>query len=273
MRSSNTQANQSSMIVQLQEAGGFELPKAILDAHRRVEKATQLLASEPPVMEALAKEDEIVSRLLESSLSRKDVANIGTEIAEAQAAESAALVSQRILRRVVEHEEQIFATVTRDNAEAVIVKCLRPALAETLTEARTAAQVLRNYGAEPSADQFLASPDQDREAYVRLQHAAQRYAGLRQAQRTLGLLGIRSEFDTAGRFGELKNLFSVWPSVAAGRSAPPWPADQVARLIWLTTSDAQPWMPTPSDQDHAAKDHAERTQARTATALGAVGTA
>ncbi len=261
--------------MQLQEPGQFKLPKTVVDAYGRVTAASKLVANAPQVKEALVVEDELVEKLQGSSLSHRDAADVGTTIAKAEVDERAASAAQRVLRRVLEDTERAFATATRDNGETIIAEALRPALEEVLAEARTCAKLLEHYGRELSADMFLASPDEDREAYVRLQHAAQRYSAIRRAQSILGFLGVSAEADTAGRFSELKNIYALWPSIGStmGTSKPPWPLDPVARMLWLVTSGAEPWLPTPAEQAAAALSWAEGNRARTAAALGGVATA
>ncbi len=268
----NVQASQASTIIGLQEAGGFKLPPAVLDASQRVVAAAELLSSAPPVVEALRVEDELCAKLLKSSLRRSDAAGIGEQLAQAEGAEKAALATQRVFRATLEHTERSFAGAMLDNAELIITGSLRPALEQVLAEARGCAKTLEHYGPSPSADSFLVAPKADTEAFVRLREAAARYAGIRRAQSTLELLGAKPEFDSSGRFAEMRDLYRLWPSVATGRSSPPWPTDPVARLLWLISTGAQVWLPLPSEQDSAARSWAEGNRARTAAQLGGVTT-
>jgi hypothetical protein len=121
------------------------------------------------------------------------------------------------------------------------------------------------------------------EAWRKLGPLVQRYDEIRRAQDTVMrqhpeyVARARSRFaDTADNHANdlyIRNLDQVW----AGWNKPhnvvenvdgtphrfePWPADPAERLLWLATSDAEPWCPTLGDLDELS---ARRIPIRTAS--------
>jgi hypothetical protein len=45
------------------------------------------------------------------------------------------------------------------------------------------------------------------------------------------------------------SLATVHPQFRRPQVPPPWPTDPVARFAWLVSFPAEPWMPTPAEQD------------------------
>lgn len=123
----------------------------------------------------------------------------------------------------------------------------------TLGDARTATEAISN-GAHA--------------AWATLTDLTVQYDQIRAAQRTLithwpdRILTARTQYQDDAHASDLfiRNLDEIWPTwrkvdnynMTSGQLAPnvpPWPSDPVERLAWLSTSNAQVWVPTLSDLD------------------------
>ncbi len=108
------------------------------------------------------------------------------------------------------------------------------------------------------------------------QLALARYRDIRDAQRWLVRVTVRNTtdqyrltmHDLIGNVVEVFPDWRIWSqsgyrvnTVTGERShlSPPWPGDLDSWefLVWLATSDAQPWVPTPAERDEVAHKAAQ----------------
>lgn len=228
------------------DAGNYTLPedvlsrRALLDALEAERTRVGLLPVYPEAALLDAVEDAV------------EVGEVPTNLvemaAELQSHHAAAGLAATVLNRALDNQEDRLVSLVMSTGDRLIVDHLRVALLDTLDSARRAARVLK--GALPDPASLAAGHVGVRvtEATKVMNDAATRYAAIRTGRRVLSDLGVRATEDTGGAFGELANLPQIWPGY--GRSQePPWPTDPPARLLWLVAGEAQPWMPTPAEQD------------------------
>jgi hypothetical protein len=96
-----------------------------------------------------------------------------------------------------------------------------------------------------------------REYHETVAKAEEEYFALRAAQGLLQRLTGKPSVDASHTFGELRNMPAIWKQRDSGvesiRGRAPWP-DRLARMVWLVTSDAEPWMPTAEECEDAYRD-------------------
>jgi hypothetical protein len=138
-------------------------------------------------------------------------------------------------------------------SETILADYLRPALEAVLDRVREGAAL---GPLVPWDDpRRLAAADREvREYHEVVAQANDDYLKIRDAQwRVRALAGAPSD-EAYHRFGELRNMRAVWPQRDSGvqsiRGRTPWP-DGPARMVWLVTSDAQPWLPTAAECEAA----------------------
>jgi hypothetical protein len=133
-----------------------------------------------------------------------------------------------------------------------ILDHLRRALDDTVEKARKVAPALAAYGATPDLKLLLNAPADQRKAYGALERLADRYAAIRRGRDRLDRMGYTPQRDASGHFGEFKNVVELRPPGPRGLPPEPWPTDnRVHKLLWILQYDAQPWLPTPEEQDAA----------------------
>jgi hypothetical protein len=155
----------------------------------------------------------------------------------------------------------------QDERDELIRTGLRPALDAILADVRKLAPDLAGVNlAEPGA---LLGDAKRGTAYMTLQAADVRYGALREAHRHL--MGGRLDGD---ELGWIRNAEALWRAIGSGwvgrrqATAKPWPDHPLARLLWLATSEAEPWIPTPDELDEAIADVRTTMQPRAATLAG-----
>ena len=231
-----------SALVSLSEAAGFSLPDEVTTAHR----AAQRLATEYGQRRA----DQVhgARQLLVDSFATAASTGAawpdGRSVVEAEAADAARREERNALAQAAAAAQAIYNAAVEDVADQLIAGSLRPGVEQVLAEVADAAQALGPHGAA-SVEALLAAPKAAREAWLRLDGLANKYAVLRQA-RTL-LVRTNSAADSTSLFGEVRNLNELWPTWR-DRTGHPWPDDPRQRMLWLVGPDVQVWMPTPAEQ-------------------------
>ncbi len=159
-----------------------------------------------------------------------------------------------------------------ERLEDILVSHLRPLHQDVLAKAKDAADTLKAYGPDPDPGNLIAAPQAERDAFGELQRLAESYAQIRAAAGHLKRLGLAPVDDTQGRLSEFKNMMTVWPTYGRGsfQSSPPWPQSSIGRLIWIVTSEAQPWLPLPEEQDQRASEWADTNRQRNTGALAGI---
>jgi hypothetical protein len=242
----NPELNKIGALFAAADNGHFSLPDVIVRQQRRVPALTEALRDRhgrqlPGARGALA------SDILDAIDADKALPDAATLI-EAAVADQAAAEMRTVLSDLLQEAQDDLVTLVMHAADEIIVDHLRPALVETLDQAAQAADKIGNWPIVSEA--ALTAPQETREAIIGLGGLAGRYRAVRNAQRCLRIVTPGPRFDTDDVFVELRNLPDVWPNYSSWSSkTAPWPSDPRQRLLWLVTSDAEPWMPTPREQD------------------------
>lgn len=139
-------------------------------------------------------------------------------------------------------------------SEDILANHLRPAMETLLETLRSKADLAATV---PWGDTraLLRASDDARAYHEEMVLAAEHYAGIRDAQWRLKLLTGSPSDDAYSHFGQLRNMDQIWPdrgNWTDGRA--PWPEDPIARMAWLVTSEADPWMPTAAECEAALAD-------------------
>lgn len=232
-------------------AGAYTLPDDLLALERRARGAVDALAA-PDNGPTLNRTRGEYHQALVSAIDAGAELPDPIVLAEAEARDRALAERRRLLVDLAEAAQSSVVAGVQAQADELIVDHLRPALDEALEGAGAVADKL---GATlPTTDELLNGTDANRKAYKTLRALAGRYRALRSAQSLVVAVSGKPKDDTGGLFVELRNLPDVWPgrraiAVNPAAAAPPWPDDELGRLLWLVTSDAEPWMPTAADQD------------------------
>jgi hypothetical protein len=131
--------------------------------------------------------------------------------------------------------------------DEIITEHLRPAQQAILDELRELAPVLQHLELTDAA--MTRAPEAARAAWVRLPDLMGRYWRIRDAYTAL----LPRDHDAT--LAEIENAPALYGTSWAGRFQSgvggkpwtPWPKDNLARMVWLATSPARPWMPTPAE--------------------------
>lgn len=236
-----------------------------MDAMALVDAAQKALDNPPTAPDVPAKLDPFVSGKIEEAwidakLSRR--------------AELARLEQRRAALQDFRHEAQRRAESLVATKLDTILGALNGELTKLLVEASKAAEQLG--GARTAAEAVAANAAP---AWKKLTALADDYERLRAGQQTvtMGLaLGYWQSHDgreshaSDNYLANLDEVFPDWrdPGRGSGRVVhvdgrvhryEPWPIDPVERLVWLVTSQAQPWIPTRAELDAL---YAERRRRR-----------
>ncbi|MGH2788901.1 MAG: hypothetical protein ACRDJV_13515 [Actinomycetota bacterium] len=248
------------------DAGHYELPAQILkvrDEHARVEEALHKLRTDGNADPEAAMVDVTLELVREGgAVPAGDLLKRATRLTQQAAARDVAI---RALVRVQEMAAEEVSAQVQWFGDKVIA-ALATALDDTIGQARGASAALR--GVLPSRDVIAAGlvSEEIRDAYGVLVAQSARYGAIRSARFSLILLGIRSQRDESNIFLEFKNFDAVWPNFHKGGD-PPWPADSLERLLWIVSGPAEPWIPTPLEQDARWLEYREAVKARQARPL------
>lgn len=230
-------------LVRQAEAGHFSLPAEVIDLERRAQRLdAERRQGEPDyVTPARLRLAEGLARAAAEDAPWPN----GEDVVAAEQKQRAARVRREALDDVTWRAQGAFVAAVVELTDTIIAEHLRPALEELLEEARAAVATTSPYGA--ATDVFLTAPKPAREAWLRLETLADRYAVLTTARSSL--VRGSSRLDEADVFAELHNKPEVWPHWRR-QVDPPWPTDsRRARLVWLVASPAVVWMPTVAEQD------------------------
>ncbi len=246
----NPDRNRIESLFRGEAARNYTLPAPLLDAYRAEQtlhaahKEAQLRAGEArtAVQEAAAK----VRRDLQAAAEAGKVpTHFYAPVGKAQAEVPVAQQEATYLEEAVNAAADAVLSAAYAFADELITDHLRPVLEKVLSTAKEHAAV----GATvPWTDpaRAMESTDAMRESYLAIRDAALLYGAIRDAQRVA--YSLEGDPDNATTiFGELRNLPDVWPSFqmrGPGSPSAPWPTEPHLRLIWLATSEADPWMPT-----------------------------
>jgi hypothetical protein len=154
----------------------------------------------------------------------------------------------RVLRQATEQAGDRLLGTVGDLAEVTITDYLRPAFEEVVEQAAR----LRDRASGLTWDhpeRVISMPSAARAAWDSMTQASARYRALREAQDALWR--TTEGVDTGlWRFMDMRSPYAIWPSRGSWQeSAPPWPSDPRARLLWLVErrEEAGLWMPTPDE--------------------------
>lgn len=251
-------------------AGYFQLPDAVLQGYATKERLELASAATVVTTDALQELErrlvETAQRASETELASFDV----TQLEQAEAETHARNLRHRVLRRANDEYGEQLDSLLRFSPPDEIYESLRAALHEVVTKARPAAQLVAEaLGINVDVDLMAGAPEKVRKAYVTLRAAAERYDGIRAAQRHMHRLAGAPNHDRRNVFFEMSNTPELWPNAfdpphdehVNGQQlynvppTPPWPAEQPGRLGWLLTSDAQLWVPTGAQQDASVEEY------------------
>ncbi len=229
-------------LVQRAELGGWEVPEPILFA---IAREQSLRAALTDTNRRLGDRPDLLGELTEAVTDAGTVPPALTRRIGALHTEQEALKQQaNLLTMVVEQAQERVVGAAQGLAEEILTQHLRPALEEVLAVVRKHAPAAGNIPWD-DFDKAMEAPEPEREAYLAVRAAQKRYSALRGAQEVCYWLTV-GENEGTQRLSEIRNLHEVWPSYAFRQPSniPPWPTNPMARLVWLVTSGAKPWMPT-----------------------------
>jgi hypothetical protein len=243
------------------DAGHYALPEQVIkarDEHARVEECLRKLREDGNADPEAAMVDVALGLVREGgALPAADLLKRATRLTQQAASRDVCI---RALVRVQESAAEEVSAQCSWFADRVI-EFLASALADCLEQARAVSTTLR--GVLPSPDVVGAGlvSEEIQDAYRTLMTQSGRYSAIRAARFSLTLLGVRSGRDESGIFLEFRNLPKIWPSFREA-GPPPWPAGAAERLLWVVNGDAEPWIPTPLEQDARFVEYVEEVKAR-----------
>jgi len=257
-------------LIDLAGEGHFSLPAEIKEAHAAVQRLGAELGLAQEDAEKIRVEileTSLVDALVTAATGAKKLPNTASVVAEAVRSREAAGIRTNLVTQALEIVVGTRNTTMQRLAPAITVEHLRPALEEVIAEATKKAKALAGFDHEPDPIELLSAPEQTRQAWLDFQRLGRRYRAIRQAQEKLQLLGYRPARDD--RFAEFRNFDALWPRRGAlgGSTTPPWPTSSTAaRLLWIVTGQAEPWMPAADEADAAYDGFVERNRAGLAQA-------
>lgn len=242
MARTSMERNRVTGLVQRSELGDWEVPVPILLA---IAKEESLRAAMVETSRRLGDRPDLLGELTKAVTDAGTVPPAFTQRIGALYTEHEALNRQaNLLTMAVEQAQERVVGAAGGHADEIITEQLRPALEEVLSVVREHAPAA---GSIPwdDFDKAMEAPEPEREAYLAIREAQKRYTALRAAQEICYWLTV-GENDGTRKFSEIRNFEEVWPSHAFRQpgNVPPWPTNPMARLVWLVTSGAEPWMPT-----------------------------
>lgn len=250
------------------DQGHFTLPAELVSAARAVEPLQTALDEQPHAPQLIAEaKARFQADLLEAARTGKKLP-LGAELTKAKMAADAQAEVLEVLREALRQSERHLATSFGLRQHKILTNHLQPAFEETISKARKA-----------KASQELSE--------LRL-----RYDAIRAARSVLHRIPAPVK-DVHGVFSEFRNLDEWWPQFYPERSrqqvqdsiqrtgkemqerasmpAPsftpaPWPADELECFKWVI-ANAQPWLPTPEEQDARFEQYIEKSNAEYAAAV------
>ncbi|CAN5706077.1 hypothetical protein BH23CHL7_BH23CHL7_20870 [soil metagenome] len=253
-----------SVLLEGHQAGHFSLPDELKQALTAEERIRDELQAANAEVQRLGSSGEAIGDLaaavLEAALAGEPLPDMATGVRAAEQAERAVQIRVQVLQQALESAS--WQALSLDAGE-IVREHLRPAFEETIAEVKALSGKLAGRDLE-NAEQFVDAPGPVRAAYIRLRELHSRYQALRAAQRHLN----RGTNDGAEDFAEVRNLVELYGDRWPGRYMSSWrpgPQDSLSRLLWLTTSEAQPWLPTREERDAAVVEMIAAAQPRRRT--------
>ena len=225
-------------------SGAYSLPAEVLDAFETLDRLEQFQIERSERLAPAARQ-ELAAEVVAAAQAGKPLPS-GAGYAKAEQADHVADVRSAVLAEVLEEQGAALVTKFGTLALTIVVEHLRPALAEVVEAARIPAELVAPLGVD--AENYLRAPDDVQAALLTLRDLTARYRAIRSARAAFRPF-LPLEYDTDGTFGELRSIHIAAPYYRQPNAPTPWPTDPVARLVWLVRSPAEPWMPTPSEQD------------------------
>jgi hypothetical protein len=263
----NPNFNRFGPLVEMADAGHFDLPTEVVSAHQVAAKLTAEVSRRRPERANEARR-KLVAAIVEAARTGAPWPD-GREVVEAEAADRADHEAAVAVDRAAGAAQAEFTQLVADMAEDIIVGSLRPAVEHVLAETRRVTQVLAPYGAG-NVERLLTAPKAAREAWLTLDALAGRYGVLRRARAIL--VRTQDQLDGAALFAEVRNMHELWPAWRQ-RVESPAPTGARERMCWLTRPEVEAWMPTAAEQDARyrevfAQGMAQAARARAAGAGG-----
>lgn len=246
------------------EAGFYTLPKELVAASRSEDVLAAALDEQPwgpQMIEAARKQFQ--AALIEAARAGKKLPT-GSEVVQAKLEAAAQVEVVDELREAARLAQRHAAATFADLQPMILEQHLRPAFEDTISKARKA-----------SAAELPALEG--------------RYGAIRGARAALHRLPAPAR-DVHGMFAEYRNLDEWWPSfypqrrreqvwgsiqhsvreiqerTELGFTPPPWPDDPLVRFGWLI-ANAEPWLPSPQQQDARFEAYLEKANAERSAAV------
>ncbi len=253
-----------------QRAGAYTLPESFISGLEAEDRLREQLYAARGEQQRLRSTGQVIGDLaddvLAAAVSAAPMPDLAERVREAEQAQRVAEIQVEVLEQALDAAGSQALTF---NPHEIVTRHLRPAFEEVLSEVKALAPKLAGRDLA-DAEQFLDGPDAARKAYTRLRELSARHERIRRAQYALN----RGTADSANYFAEMKNQRELYGSRWQGHLQShwkPWPADSLAYLVWLATSDAQPWCPTREERDQALQEmyaEVERSRRRSPAAAG-----
>jgi hypothetical protein len=246
-------------LVDSREGAGYTLPPELVEAYDTYRRVNACTVPEVPDLDLGSAAARAVAEVAAGKA--PDLLSLGRELAEARVQREAHDHAADVRREAVEQAAGAAANLCRDLVDRIIVDHLRPALDALHAEARAVAEALEGYGLD--AHRLITAPAKARNAYSTLPALVARHDGITAARRLANSLDQRTpEHDTQGQFATFRDpaaLFPGWDYTSSARMPRiPFPEDPSARLLWMVSEpaqQAQPWLPTVTEQDTAWLKH------------------
>jgi hypothetical protein len=266
-------------LVGLQDAGGFTLPRELLDAAALPSRVGDLALPELPAYRIEQAADDVLSDLLADRPA--DLDGYAQRLADLAAARERYGLAQTIAANALEQAQSVAVNAAADMADRIITTCLRPAFEALQQDIAGHAKALDGHPLDDRS--LITAPAKVRTAWSELRVHADQYGTLREARAAMNTAGLRvPEHDTGGEFATFQHPHRITghtPGSTARAPRPEMPEDPVMRMLWLVGPAARgvPWLPTTREQDSAylavygEGQAMRRTAAALAVATGARG--
>ncbi len=251
-------------LVELREAGGYDLPAAVVEAYELTKKVAAL-----PIQSAAAflHEDAAVAVLAAVGKgATPNLVDLGAQVRKAIEAATNTEHANRILATAREKADYSALAEMQRRADDVVVGNLRSAFEATLDTARRHAATLGSHPTDPGS--IVTAPAKVRSAWSSLRDSAQQYRVLRQARQLANDAGLRvAEHDLQDQYATFRDPFGFFPERrGTSMPMPPYPSSDVDLVLWLVVgvgAKAKPWLPTAQEQDQAWLDeYGEQSERR-----------
>jgi hypothetical protein len=236
------------------DAGHYDLPPELLarrQAQERINAAYRALSAEFTPADPADVRSRIVKDLIEAAGAGDIPTGYEAPFIEAQDATRRLSAAQSILSEARTEVAERTPWFAARLSEEILADYLRPAMAAVLDRVRGGLELAVGV---PWGNQraLVMSEKKFREYHELVATAHDEYLAIRGAQHLLMTLTGNPTTDAYHTFGELRNMPAIWPTRDSGVESilgrAPWP-DGIERVVWLVTSDADPWMPTAAECD------------------------